>query len=119
MFLQKLLEEFGIIKALNTPLKPFMKVMGLPRSTTFSWIVANVLGLAYGSAIIMEEVEEGKMSRKDADLLNHHIVVSHSQLEDPLLFAAIGVPLFWIIWPRVVLAIIVVWLRKFYDVIKS
>ena len=92
-----------------------MGLMGLPSSTTFSWIVANVLGLAYGSAIIMDEVNEGRMSREDADLLNHHIVVSHSQLEDPLLFAAIGIPLGWIIWPRVALAILVVWLRKAYN----
>ena len=115
MFLQKMLEEFGVISALKKPLRPLMGLMGLPSSTTFSWIVANVLGLAYGSAIIMDEVNEGRMSREDADLLNHHIVVSHSQLEDPLLFAAIGIPLGWIIWPRVALAILVVWLRKAYN----
>ncbi len=115
MFLQKILEEFGIIRALKKPLRPFMGLMGLPQSTTFSWIVAYVLGLAYGSAIIMEEVSEGRMNSDEADLLNHHIVVSHSQLEDPLLFAAIGIPMGWIIWPRIALAILVVWLRKAYD----
>ncbi len=112
MFLQKMLEEFGIIQALYRPLRPLMKLMGLPENTTLSWIAANTLGLAYGAAIIIDEVEEGRMSKKDADLLNHHIVVSHSQLEDPLLFAAIGIPMAWIIWPRVLFAILVVWLRK-------
>ncbi len=115
MFLQKLLEEFGIIRALKKPLRPLMRLMGLPVSTTFSWIVAYVLGLAYGSAIIMEEVEQQRMTRTEADLLNHHIVVSHSQLEDPLLFAAIGIPMGWIIWPRIVLAILAVWLRRGYN----
>jgi len=52
------------------------------------------------------------MKKEDADLLNHHIAVSHSQLEDPMLFAAIGVPLGWMIVPRLILGIVVVWLRR-------
>ncbi|RUT79281.1 nucleoside recognition domain-containing protein [Ancylomarina longa] len=112
MIFQKILELFGIIKWISRGLKPLQVVMGLPTRTSFSWIVANTLGLAYGSAIIMEQVESGQMSMADADLLNHHIAISHSELEDPLLFAAIGVPLVWIIIPRVIWAIIVVWMRR-------
>ncbi len=117
MFLQRLLDELGVIAALKKPLRPFMGLMGLPQSATFSWVVGNVLGLAYGSAIIIDEVNEGTMTRDEADLLNHHLVVSHSQLEDPLLFAAIGIPIAWMIWPRVLLAILVVWLRKGYNMV--
>lgn len=112
MILQKILELFGFIKLLSRVLKPFLIVLGLPSSTSFSWIVANTLGLAYGSAIIMEQVEEGKMTKSEADILNHHIAVSHSQLEDPLLFAAIGVPLGWMIFPRIILGVVVVWLYR-------
>jgi hypothetical protein len=109
MIFQKILELFGIIKWISKFLAPLLVVMGLPASTSFSWIVANTLGLAYGSAIMLEQVEEGKMSKKEADLLNHHIAISHSQLEDPLLFAAIGVPLGWMILTRMLLAVLVVW----------
>lgn len=119
MIFQKILELFGVIKWISKFLKPLLVVMGLPESTSFSWIVANTLGLAYGSAIIMEQVEEGKMSKNDADLLNHHIAVSHSQLEDPLLFAAIGVPLGWMIIPRLILGIVVVWLCRLERYLKS
>nr|WP_320118132.1 nucleoside recognition domain-containing protein [uncultured Marinifilum sp.] len=118
MIFQKILELFGIINWISKILKPLQVVMGLPESTSFSWIVANTLGLAYGSAIIMEQVEEGKMTSEDADLLNHHIAVSHSQLEDPLLFAAIGVPLGWMIIPRLLLGIIVVWLCRFERILR-
>ncbi|WP_461641548.1 nucleoside recognition domain-containing protein [Labilibaculum euxinus] len=113
MILQRILEVFGVIKWLSRMLAPFQSIMGLPDSTSFSWIVANTLGLAYGSAIMIEQVEKGQMTKSEADLLNHHIAVSHSQLEDPLLFAAIGVPLGWLIIPRVFLGIIVVWLYRF------
>lgn len=109
---QKILEEFGLMDLLVVPLKPIMKIFGLPQNTSFSWIAANFLGLAYGSAIIIEQLETGKMSKNDADLLNHHIALSHSQLEDPLLFLTLGFNLGWLIFPRLIIAIIAVWIRK-------
>jgi hypothetical protein len=100
-------------------MSPFLKLFGLPESTSLSWIVANAIGLAYGSAVILEQVEEHKMSRSEADLLNHHIAISHSQIEDPLLFLAVHLPLGWLILPRVILAIIAVWLRRLELLIKQ
>ena len=86
--LQRLLAEFGIIRMLSKLLRPVLLVFGLPARTSFLWIVANVLGLAYGAAIMMEETGQGKISRDDADLLNHHIGFAHSNLEDLLLLYA-------------------------------
>jgi spore maturation protein SpmB len=112
LIFQRILDEFGWIGAIEKPLFPFMKIFGLPRSTALSWVVANLIGLAYGSAIMIDESEKGKMNREDADLLNHHIALSHSQLEDPLLFLTLGYPILWLIWPRIIIAIAAVWLRK-------
>lgn len=114
MILQKILQEFKLIEMLTKPLSPMLKFMGLPESTTFLWIVANSLGLAYGSAVMMEEVKEGRVTKKDADLLNYHVAISHSNLEDLLLFAAIGVSILWMMIPRLIIAIAVVWGRKFF-----
>ena len=112
LIFQQIMEEFGWINAINKPLSPLIKAFGLPGSTTLSWVVANLIGLAYGSAIMIDQREKGNMSREDADLLNHHVAVSHSQLEDPLLFITLGYTLHWLIWPRVLLALGAVWLRK-------
>ena len=112
LIFQQVMEEFGWIGAIEKPLSPLMKLFGLPRSTTLSWVVANLIGLAYGSAIMIEESEKGKMNREDADLLNHHVSLSHSQLEDPLLFLTLGYAIHWLIWPRIIIAISAVWLRK-------
>lgn len=112
LIFQRIMDEFGWIGAIEKPLSPFMKMMGLPRSTTLSWVVANLIGLGYGSAIMIDESEKGKMNREDADLLNHHIALSHSQLEDPLLFLTLGYAIHWLIWPRIIMAIASVWLRK-------
>jgi hypothetical protein len=112
LIFQQIMEDFGWIVFLQRPLRPIMKLFGLPESTTISWVVANLIGLAYGSAIMIDQRDKNKMSAEDADLLNHHVAVSHSQLEDPLLFLALGYTIHWLIWPRSIIAIVFVWLRK-------
>lgn len=112
MFLQSILEEFGIMEILAKVFRPLMRPMGLSDRTSFQWIVANTVGLSYGSAIMFDQVESGALPIKDADLLNHHIGISHSLLEDTLLFVAIGVSAPIIIFPRIFLAMIAVWFYK-------
>ena len=112
MILQRVLEEFGVLKILSSMLSPLMRVFGLKPDVAFLWLVGNTVGLAYGSAIMLEYAKEGKLAHQEADLLNYHLAISQSQLEDPLLFVVRGLPIGWLIFPRVVLAIIVVWIRR-------
>lgn len=112
MILQRVLEEFGVLKILSSMLSPLMRVFGLNPDVAFLWLVGNTVGLAYGSVIMLECAKEGKLAHQEADLLNHHLAISHSQLEDPLLFMVMGLPVGWLILPRIVLAMIVVWIRR-------
>ena len=105
MILQRLLEEFGVLKWISSLLGPGMQLLG------------NTLGLAYGSAVLMDYARQGKLTGTEADLLNYHLAISHSQLEDPLLFAVLGLPVVWLIVPRILLAFIVVWLKRLADFI--
>jgi len=109
---ERLLQEFGVVRWLGKRLGPLMRVFGLPEETAFLWVVSNTLGLTYGAGVLKREVEEGEIPREHGDLLNHHIAISHSLLEDTLLFVALGVPAFWITVPRILLAIAVVWERR-------
>jgi spore maturation protein SpmB len=109
MVLQRILREFKLIDRLSRLLAPVLALLGLPQRTAFLWIVANTLGLAYGAAVIIDESEQGRLSRQDAQLLNRSIAVCHSLLEDTLIFAALGAWAFWITIPRLALAAAVVW----------
>ena len=109
---ERLLQELGVVRWLGRRLGPLMKVFGLPEETAFLWVVSNTLGLAYGAGVLRREVTEGNLSRSHGDLLNHHIAISHSLLEDTLLFVALGVPAVWVVVPRLVLAMAAVWERR-------
>ncbi len=108
-FMQKLMQAFGVMQWLSKTLAPLMRIFGLSRRSSFLWIVGNVVGLAYGAVILIETRRQHIISAREADRLNHHLAVSHSLLEDTLIFVAIGVPVLWITIPRILLAIGVVW----------
>lgn len=112
MILQKILLEFKVTNLLTYIFRPVLKVFGLSASTSLMWIAANLLGLAYGSAVMIEEVQSGRTTKQEADLLNFHIAISHSNLEDLLLFAAIGISAWWLLLPRLGIAMVAVWGRK-------
>ncbi len=109
---QRLLSEFGVIRYIAKFLRPIMKFFGLPPKTAFLWIVANILGLAYGAAVMIDEAREGKVSRRDIDLLNHHISISHSNLEDLILFSTVGGLMPWMLFSRWIMSFFLVWERR-------
>lgn len=109
MILQRIMEEYGILEILSKALAPVLRIMGLPREGSFLWIVANVVGLGFGSALMLDYLDRGKITLKKNDVVNHHIALCHSLLEDTLLFVAIGVSATWIVFPRLALAIVAVW----------
>lgn len=107
--LQKLLSEYGVIRWISKFLKYPLAFFGLPARTSFLWIVANTLGLAYGAAVMMEEVESGNVTRRDINLLNSHIAISHSNLEDLLLLTALGALWYVMLFSRWAGSFVLVW----------
>jgi spore maturation protein SpmB len=113
--IQRALYEYGIMDKVARSLSPLLKIFGLPQKTAFLWIVANIIGLSYGSAALMDEVERGNISRREIDLLNTHIGISHSNLEDLLLFASLGASWLVILFSRWIIVTAFVWaLRTFF-----
>lgn len=110
--LQNTLRHYNLIEKMKRPLAPLMALLGLPSSTSILWIIANTLGLAYGGMAIVDELEKGDVSLPDVRLMNSSIALSHSLLEDSLLFIALGVGIFWVVLPRIIFSIVVVFLHK-------
>lgn len=109
---QRLLRQSGILPRIARLCEPVVRLFGLPRRTAFLWLVGNTLGLTYGAAVILEERARGDLTREEADLLNHHLAVSHSLLEDTLLFVALGASAVVLIVPRLIAALVVVWATR-------
>ena len=117
--LQQILKDSGAIKPISKALSPLMKVFGIPDKCAFFWLVANVIGLAYGGAAMMQEAQSGRLSRRDIDLVNLHVGISHSNLEDLILFSLAG-GIWWVIlFSRWIMSTIIVWTARAIYAIKD
>ena len=116
MVLQCLIEAYSLLGPLSRMLSPLMRFFGLPRNAAYMWLVGNVLGLSYGSAVVLEMQEKGYITRQDANTVNYHLIMNHSMLEDTIVLAITGVSALWILGTRMFFALVVVWGRK---VVKS
>ena len=117
--LQRTFYEYGIMNWISKVFSPLLTLFGLPKETSFLWIVANVVGLSYGSAAIMDEMERGQISDKSIRLLNTHIGISHSNLEDLMLFAAVGGMWYWMLLFRWGMVTILAWSLRLYFKLSS
>jgi hypothetical protein len=111
-----LMKAFDIIPFLVKILKPFLKIMGLDERVGLLWLTAVVFGIAYGAAVIVEEAKEGNFSAEELERLQVSIGINHSMVEDPTLFASLGLSVFWLWVPRVITAIVAVYL---FDIWKK
>ena len=112
MIVQRVFERFGIMRMLTRPLRPLMRIFGLPENSSYLWLVGNVLGISYGSAAMIDLEEQGQITREEANEVNYHLIMNHSMLEDTLVFVAAGVSALWILSTRMLFAFILVWTRK-------
>lgn len=112
MVIQRLLEAYGLLPPLSRLLSPLMKLFGLPRHASYMWLVGNVLGISYGSAVMLELEEKGLVTREEANDVNYHLIMNHSLLEDTIVFAATGISALLLITTRVSFALLVVWGRR-------
>ena len=117
--IQRLLREFGVMEVLAKVFRPLMFVFGLPAGTVFLWIVANIIGLGYGAAAMLDELDRGGVSHRDVLLLDTHICISHSNLEDLLLLTACGAVWWIMLLARWAMSIVLVWELKLEFFIKD
>lgn len=112
MVIQSLIQIYSLLDPLSRFLAPLMRFFGLPRKAAYMWLVGNVLGLSYGSAVMLDLEERGQITREDANDVNYHLIMNHSMLEDTIVMAVTGISVFWILATRILFALIVVWTRK-------
>jgi hypothetical protein len=105
MLLTEWMRARDLYHRLARSLRPFLRFLGLADSVAFLWITTTVLGLAYGSGLLMEEARvPGAYPAQDLRDFNVSAGVCHSVVEDSALLAACGASLLWITLPRLVLA---------------
>jgi hypothetical protein len=108
MVLQEFFKSLGWLDHITRWFERFMKVIGLSSKVTISWLAAIIFGLLYGGGVIIEEAKKGRLTREELENLQIFIGINHSMIEDPLLFAVLGLNLLWLWIPRLLIAVFAV-----------
>lgn len=116
--LLEILKTFDLINPMVRLFNPLLKIMGLNQKMGFLWLTAVIFGVAYGGAVIVEEVKAGHLSKEELEELHLSIGINHAMVEDPSLFLALGLSPFWLWVPRLIVAILAERLLTLWRVIK-
>ncbi len=88
----------------------FIQNYGQKVQTSFSLLTGQVLGITYGAGILIKEADSGNLSRRDLLFIGTFLMISHSILEDPLLFVLFGANFWVMVVIRLVMACVAVFL---------
>lgn len=105
MIILESLKSLGWIEYLLKFFKPLMRILGLSARTAMMCVTANIFGLFYGGVVIVEEAKKGILTKEELERLHISIGINHSMVEDPALFAILGLNLFWLLVPRFIMTI--------------
>ncbi len=117
--LLEILKTFDLINPMVRWLSPLLKIMGLNQKVGFLWLTAVVFGVAYGGAVIVEEVKAGHLSKEELEELHLSIGINHALVEDPSLFLSLGLSPFWLWVPRLIVAVIAERFLKLWRVFRK
>ncbi|WP_319523404.1 iron transporter [uncultured Desulfosarcina sp.] len=105
MMVMELAKQYRLIEKVVRLIEPLLGLLGLDRQVGLLWLTAALLGIAYGGALIVEEVREGKLPPDRLKTLHVSIGINHAMLEDPALFLPLGIHPFWLWIPRLIVAV--------------
>lgn len=106
----RLLRLLGIERILHALLAPLLKIVGIGREATTITLIGSTLGLAFGGALLIDEVNSGRVNRRDIVLAISFLGLCHSLIEDTLLILLLGCSLWVVLGARLLFALIVVFL---------
>lgn len=104
------LERLNIIQAITYTIRPALKLMGIGKDAETITLVGLSLGLSYGGALMIKEVEKGHITKKEVLFSVSLLSLSHSLIEDTLLMMLISAHLSGILLARVIFSFIIIYL---------
>ncbi len=119
MVLLEVMRAMGWLEYLFRFAQPVMRVLGLSDRTTMMWVTANLFGLLYGGAVIAEEAKKGDLTKEELERLHIFVGSNHAMVEDPALFAVLGLNIFWLWVPRFIMVVLAVHAYRAFSYLKS
>lgn len=107
MILIELARHYRIIEKMTAKTKGALRHLTLPEEAAFPLLVGLVFGIVFGAALIIDCAREGLLKKRDLILIGVFLSISHSVVEDTLIFFVFGANPVVLLATRMVLAILI------------
>ena len=114
MTVLEMMKVFNWTERVARVFRPLMVVLGLSPNVAAMWVAGTFFGIIYGSALIVEESTSGRYEPDELKRLHIALGLNHSIVEDPAMFLAAGIGLFWTVVPRFLASIAAVHLYRLW-----
>lgn len=108
IILLTLLQKLGLERWIHLGLLPLLKLLGIGRSAANVTVIGFTLGLSYGAGLLIRDVQNGVLSKRDSTLALCFLGLCHSVIEDTLLILMLGADVAGVLWARLLFAVVVV-----------
>lgn len=102
------LRLLGLERIIHIGLVPVLRVLGIGRSAANVTVIGVALGLSYGAGLLIQDLDDGVMTQRDAYLALCFLGLLHSVIEDTLLIMALGADLSGILLARMFFAFVII-----------
>ena len=96
----------GWLPVFSRWMTPFTKLLGVKSNTSTTLAAGLFFGLAYGAGVMIQAAREDGVSKKDLYLVFIFLAACHAVIEDTLIFAPLGIPLWPLLLVRLVTAVL-------------
>ncbi|MCL2246491.1 MAG: hypothetical protein FWC10_05190 [Lentimicrobiaceae bacterium] len=90
IIIMDILKRVGIIEKINQWFYPVLKFLGIGKEVIPITVIGMTLGLAYGGGLIINEVQQTKLERRNVCYALLLMSLFHSVVEDSILMISIG-----------------------------
>jgi hypothetical protein len=106
LLVMKVLTKIGVVSFLQEKLTPVLKTLGMSKEILPMTLIGMILGLVFGSALIIKEKDENPaIHKKDFVYAMVLLGLCHAIIEDTLLLVGIGASIWGILLFRTIFAL--------------
>ncbi len=98
---------YRVIEKITGKVKGLLQFLTLPQEAAFPLLGGLFFGIVLGSALIIDYSREGILKKRDLLLIGIFLSISHSVVEDTLIFAFFGANPLVLLTTRTILAVII------------
>ncbi|XMB85811.1 hypothetical protein RJG79_10430 [Mycoplasmatota bacterium WC44] len=106
MMTLEILKNIGLLEIINSFISKFTKYLGISKGASMALLVGYIIGITYGSGVILASYKRGDMNEKDVLLVSVFLILAHAILEDSFLFARFGANFIILVVARTLIAIL-------------